>query len=145
MTLARLRHMRERRKALAEQVNAFADFETWKETCVPSYCHPNLAAAYVSWRRLFAAIDLANAHTGWGPVLDFGASGVAARWFALDILSNYGDNYTGLGELRFYPLPPSQVAIPEPTSTTVLLGGLLALLAGRARRRRQSERGSREA
>lgn len=74
MILARLRHIRERRKALIEQVSAFADFETWKETCVPSYCHPKFAAAYVSWRRLFAAIDLASAHTSWGPVLDFGAS-----------------------------------------------------------------------
>lgn len=74
MRLSRLGHMMRRRKALRQEIDASAAFEIWEETCVPSYCHPNLAAAWVSWRRLFAAIDLAEDTTEWGPVLDFGAS-----------------------------------------------------------------------
>ena len=74
MSLADLRHMGARRKALAEQVDAYSDFGTWEETCVPSYCHPNLAAAYVSWRRLFRAVELSRKYAAWGRTLDFGAS-----------------------------------------------------------------------
>ncbi len=74
MNLDRLRHIRARRRALNQAIDAFGAFETWEETCVPSYVHPNRAAAYVAWLRLFAAVDLADRHTRWGPVLDFGAS-----------------------------------------------------------------------
>ncbi|MCB9686805.1 MAG: methyltransferase domain-containing protein [Alphaproteobacteria bacterium] len=75
MTLReRLDHVRERRRALTASIDAFGQFETWEETCVPSYVHPNPAAAAVSWWRLFAAVSAAKAHTRWGPVLDFGAS-----------------------------------------------------------------------
>lgn len=49
-------------------------FETWEESCVPSYCHRNLAAAYLSWWRLYAAADLARRHAQWHAVLDFGAA-----------------------------------------------------------------------
>lgn len=56
-------------------------------------------------------------------LLDFGPSGVNARWVALDILSNYGDNYTGLGELRFYALQ-----VPEPGTVAAALSGLLVAL-----------------
>ncbi len=74
MNLTRLRHIRARRRALEHSIDAFGAFERWEETCVPSYVHPNRAAAYVAWLRLFAAVDLADRHTRWGPVLDFGAS-----------------------------------------------------------------------
>jgi SAM-dependent methyltransferase len=70
----RIQHVRERRKALRSRIDAFGAFETWEETCVPSYVHPNRAAAAVSWWRLFAAVDLAKAYVQPGPVLDFGAS-----------------------------------------------------------------------
>jgi len=63
-------------------------------------------------------------------LFDFGASGVPARWVALDILSNYGDSFTGLGELRFYPLVQQ---VPEPTSLALVLSGVLAALAYVAR------------
>lgn len=75
MTLTqRFEHVRRRRRELTERIDAFGEFETWEETCVPSYVHPNPAAAGVSWWRLFAAVSAAEAHTRWGPVLDFGAS-----------------------------------------------------------------------
>ena len=70
----RLRHIRERRRILASRIDAFAHFEEWEETCVPSYLHPNRAAAGVAWWRLFAAVDLASEHVAWNRVLDFGAS-----------------------------------------------------------------------
>lgn len=74
MNLERIRHIRERRRALRQRIDAFGQFEAWEETCVPSYVHPNRAAALVSWWRLFAAVDLADRHASWGPVLDFGSS-----------------------------------------------------------------------
>lgn len=72
--LDRIHHVRQRRQALRDRIDAFGAFETWEETCVPSYLHPNRAAAAVSWWRLFAAVDLAKACMPPGPVLDFGAS-----------------------------------------------------------------------
>lgn len=74
MPLARLRHIRDRRRALRAQIDAVGDFERWEETCVPSYLHPNWAAAGVAWWRLFAAVTLAERHAPAGSVLDFGAS-----------------------------------------------------------------------
>jgi hypothetical protein len=71
---ARLRHVHARRKALRRDLDIAGQFGTWEETCVPSYCHRNLAAAYVSWWRLFAAVDLARRHARWDAVLDFGAA-----------------------------------------------------------------------
>jgi len=70
----RLSHIRQRRRTLRQRIDAFGAFETWEETCVPSYVHPNRAAAGVSWWRLFVAAELAAAHMPDGPVLDFGAS-----------------------------------------------------------------------
>jgi len=72
--MQRIRHVRARRRALRARIDAFGAFETWEETCVPSYVHPNRAAAYVSWWRLFAAVRMAREQATWGPVLDFGAS-----------------------------------------------------------------------
>lgn len=72
--LQRLSHVRARRRELRRRIDAFGAFETWEETCVPSYVHPNRAAAYVSWWRLFAAVRMAREVGSWGPVLDFGAS-----------------------------------------------------------------------
>lgn len=75
MTISqRLRHVHSRREALRRDLDVAGAFGTWEETCVPSYCHPNRAAALVSWWRLFAAVDLARRHAGLNAVLDFGAS-----------------------------------------------------------------------
>ncbi|MBX2801762.1 MAG: class I SAM-dependent methyltransferase [Myxococcales bacterium] len=70
----RLRHVAKRRRALIRGIDVPKEFETWEETCVPSYVHANWAAAAVSWWRLFAAVELARGHLRGGPVLDFGSS-----------------------------------------------------------------------
>jgi hypothetical protein len=70
----RISHIKRRRNALRTAIDAFAHFETWEETCVPSYVHPNKAAAGVAWWRLFAAVDAAKRHAHWGRTLDFGSS-----------------------------------------------------------------------
>ena len=70
----RLRHVHRRRRVLMERPCEFADFDEWKETCVPSYRHGTLLAAYVSWWRLFLAVDLAGEIQMGTRVLDFGAS-----------------------------------------------------------------------
>jgi 2-polyprenyl-3-methyl-5-hydroxy-6-metoxy-1,4-benzoquinol methylase len=70
-----LRHIHSRRAELARNIDIVAAFEQWEESCVPSYCHRNLAAAYVSWWRLFRAVDLAKKHRPHGRTsLDFGSS-----------------------------------------------------------------------
>lgn len=70
----RAAHVRARRRHLASQLGVWRQFAQWEETCVPSYCHPNPAAAAVSWWRLFAAAELASRFVRGGPVLDFGAA-----------------------------------------------------------------------
>jgi 2-polyprenyl-3-methyl-5-hydroxy-6-metoxy-1,4-benzoquinol methylase len=70
-----LRHIHSRRTELARNIDVIAAFEQWEESCVPSYCHRNLLAAYVSWWRLFRAFDLAREHRPHGRAsLDFGSS-----------------------------------------------------------------------
>jgi 2-polyprenyl-3-methyl-5-hydroxy-6-metoxy-1,4-benzoquinol methylase len=70
-----LQHIHARRHALLGRIDTVGHFEQWEESCVPSYCHPNLAAAYVSWWRLYRAVALARRHCPAGrTVLDFGAS-----------------------------------------------------------------------
>ncbi len=73
--ISQFRHIRERRSTLLHTIDVERAFDQWKETCVPSYCHSNPAAAYVSWMRLFAAAELADECTGTQKrVLDFGSS-----------------------------------------------------------------------
>ena len=74
MLISTLRHIHARRRHLARDLKLQADFEMWEETCVPSYCHGNLAAAYMSWWRLYAAVGLATRYASWDAVLDFGAA-----------------------------------------------------------------------
>ncbi len=74
MLISTLRHIHTRRRHLARDLKLRADFEMWEETCVPSYCHANLAAAYMSWWRLYAAVGLATRYASWDAVLDFGAA-----------------------------------------------------------------------
>ena len=69
------RHMVQRRADLRCGVDYGRAFETWEESCVPSYCHSNLGAAFVSWLRLFLASDLArSSQPAARRALDFGAS-----------------------------------------------------------------------
>jgi hypothetical protein len=83
--MTNLSHMRQRRRALQHELRVWQDFEKWEETCVPSYCHPNLLAAYVSWKRLFTATSIAMRIGAKGPALDFGAStGELARLLPRD-------------------------------------------------------------
>ena len=75
MTLvARLQHIHRRRRELRGRYDPSRSFKSLEESCIPSYCHPNLLAAYVAWWRLFVAARLAATHVHSGPVLDFGAS-----------------------------------------------------------------------
>ena len=73
--LAQLKHMQSRRADLIQHIDFQNAFEAWEETCVPSYCHRNPLAAYVSWLRLFRSIALAKANFPQARrVLDFGSS-----------------------------------------------------------------------
>lgn len=73
--LSAIRHIHARRSALRRAIDIERHFAQWEESCVPSYCHRNLAAAYISWWRLFAAARLARRHCPQArTALDFGAS-----------------------------------------------------------------------
>jgi len=73
--LDHLRHINQRRAVLRSAIDVNGHFEHWKETCVPSYCHKNFAAAYVSWLRLFKVADIAKQCVpGYKRVVDFGSS-----------------------------------------------------------------------
>jgi SAM-dependent methyltransferase len=82
-------HIRGRRSVLRAAIDLDRGFSQWEETCVPSYCHPNVAAAYVSWLRLFAAARLAKSSAAsMNRVLDFGAS-VGELYHLLDQVGKY--------------------------------------------------------
>ena len=76
--ISALRHIHQRRTELRESIDVKKHFEEWEETCVPSYCHPNLAASYVSWWRLFKSVQLAKSCLAETDseieILDFGSS-----------------------------------------------------------------------
>jgi 2-polyprenyl-3-methyl-5-hydroxy-6-metoxy-1,4-benzoquinol methylase len=68
-------HVRERQKVLREAIRYQKDFELWEESCVPSYCHPNPLASWISWMRLFAAAKMAKkVKPSAKRALDFGSS-----------------------------------------------------------------------
>jgi len=73
--LSTINHIRTRRSDLKNEIDLARTFEEWEETCVPSYCHKNWLAAYVSWKRLFKSVKLANqCRPNPTRVLDFGSS-----------------------------------------------------------------------
>ena len=73
--LSAINHIHARRADLRQAIDIAGYFKEWEETCVPSYCHSNLAAAYVSWWRLFRSVRLARRFCPGGTrVLDFGSS-----------------------------------------------------------------------
>lgn len=72
--LSALAHCRTRRAVLRTRFDVARQMDAIEETCIPSYLHPNWAAASVAWARLFAAARLARRHAPAGPVMDFGAA-----------------------------------------------------------------------
>lgn len=73
--LDQLRHINQRRAVLRSAIDVTGHFDHWKETCVPSYCHKNFAAAYVSWLRLFKVAEIAKQCVpNYRKVVDFGSS-----------------------------------------------------------------------
>ena len=76
--LSAVRHITKRRKILRDAINIEQYFSDWEETCVPSYCHKNLIAAYISWWRLFKSAQLAKTNFLKSQektyALDFGSS-----------------------------------------------------------------------
>lgn len=84
-----LRHALKRRQILRHSIDVRGAFEQWEESCVPSYVHSNLLAAYVSWKRLFVAADLTRQLVGRpARVLDFGSS-VGELSHILDYAGDY--------------------------------------------------------
>lgn len=70
-----LKHIQSRRADLRQHIEIEAAFEEWEESCVPSYCHKNPLAAYVSWLRLFRAVAMARKNFPAAKrALDFGSS-----------------------------------------------------------------------
>ena len=63
-----------RRTLLKNHFDIKRQFEQIEESCIPSYVHTNLAAAGVSWWRLFCAAKAYKQHRPEGAVLDFGAA-----------------------------------------------------------------------
>ena len=73
--LSAITHIHQRRGVLRSSIDIDRSFRAWEESCVPSYCHRNLPAAYASWWRLFRAVQLARRdRPQGGAALDFGAS-----------------------------------------------------------------------
>lgn len=73
--LNQFKHIQARRADLRRSIDIEGAFQAWEETCVPSYCHRNLLAAYVSWWRLFGAVQMARRNQPQAKrALDFGSS-----------------------------------------------------------------------
>ncbi len=73
--LDQLTYVRDRRAKLQQDIDLKTTFDQWEESCVPSYCHRNWLAAYVSWQRLFKAVALAKRNCPEPTrILDFGSS-----------------------------------------------------------------------
>jgi 2-polyprenyl-3-methyl-5-hydroxy-6-metoxy-1,4-benzoquinol methylase len=72
--LAEIAHIQTRRIALRARFDVRRQMRAIEETCIPSYLHPNVAAAGVAWMRLFTAARIFRDRAPKGPVLDFGAA-----------------------------------------------------------------------
>jgi 2-polyprenyl-3-methyl-5-hydroxy-6-metoxy-1,4-benzoquinol methylase len=68
------RHIQKRRKQLSSLLEGLGQEVDVEESCLPSYIHTNVAAAYTAWWRLFRAIRKFYEYAPGGPVLDFGAA-----------------------------------------------------------------------
>jgi len=74
LQLQHLAHIRARRERLRAAFPFKTRVTSLDETCIPSYCHPNVAFAFAAFWRLIAAAELAREFVRHGPVLDFGSS-----------------------------------------------------------------------
>ena len=63
-----------RRALLKGYFDIVRQFEQIEESCIPSYAHNNLAAAWISWYRLACAAKAYWERKPKGPILDFGAA-----------------------------------------------------------------------
>ena len=61
-----------RRQSLRTRIQIKGRIQELHDSCIPSYCHPNLAASAVAWWRLFQARSMYKKFGNPGPVLDFG-------------------------------------------------------------------------
>ena len=68
------RVVKARRHALRTAFDVQREFEKLEESCVPSYVHSFLPAAWVAWRRPIAAARLYDRLAPAGPLLDFGSA-----------------------------------------------------------------------
>jgi len=66
--------IRKRRAAMRAEFDIHRSFKELEESCIPSYCHDNVAAAAISWWRLLSACELYRRYGSPGPILDFGAA-----------------------------------------------------------------------
>ena len=86
----KLQLIKRRRKSLRERVDVWGKLKELHDSCIPSYCHPNLAASSVAWLRLFRAAKIYNNFRSGGDVLDFGSgTGELAQVLQGDFEYNY--------------------------------------------------------
>ena len=110
MIEGRIAHIRKRQRVLRDAIRYESNFELWEESCVPSYCHPNPLAAYVSWLRLFAAADLAKRLApSAGRALDFGSStGELGHLLPERLRYEFVENHDGAAAFLSQQLPRSK-------------------------------------
>lgn len=77
--------MSARRRHLRQRFDISESFSQLEESCIPSYCHGNVLAAYTAWWRLFAAASLAKRKRSLGSVLDFGSGAGELRHLLTDV------------------------------------------------------------
>ena len=113
-----------RRRELKGRLNLETDIEKWAETCLPSYCHSNIFAAYVSWLRLFEAVNFFEkalqksvffSSKQTTNILDFGC-GTAELRFLLPASINYRyveNNPLALAWLNHLGLKPARIKLEQ--------------------------------
>jgi len=69
-----LKHIFTRRSILKKTLNQLQQATNLDESCLLSYCHPNLLASFFAWKRLFdAKLILKKFRNDYYSVLDFGS------------------------------------------------------------------------
>lgn len=107
-----LKFIKQRRKNLRARVDVWGKLQELHDSCIPSYCHPNLAASGVAWLRLLRAAKLYERYSSNGPVLDFG-SGTGELAHVLD--GNFEYSYVEMDETQ---VPILKQDLPQSTRHT---------------------------